>query len=198
MLETRHAARRTMALNVPQPTTRFGAAAEVMIRPLAGDARFSLRLDAATAKAVGIAAGFNLDIPFNSWSGSRDRFVARLGPNEWLLVGPDSDAEVIAGQVQDALAEQFHVLVDIGHRNVAIEVSGRKAAEVLNSGCPLDLADSAFPAGTATRTLMGKAEILLMRLDDTPSYRVECWRSFASYVHEFLLDAAREFDPSDA
>jgi sarcosine oxidase subunit gamma len=73
-------------------------------------------------------------------------------------------------------------------------VSGRHAAEVLNSGCPLDLAEAAFPAGTATRTLLGKAEIVLMRLDDGPTYRVECWRSFAQYVHGFLLEAAREFD----
>ena len=40
---------------------------------------------------------------------------------------------------------------------------------------------------------MGKAEIVLMRLDDRPTYRVECWRSFASYVHGFLTEAAREF-----
>ena len=39
----------------------------------------------------------------------------------------------------------------------------------------------------------GKAEIVLMRLDDEPTYRVECWRSFAPYVLGFLNEAAREF-----
>ena len=45
----------------------------------------------------------------------------------------------------------------------------------------------------ATRTLLGKAEIILWRLHDAPAYRVECGRSFAPYVYAFLREAAREF-----
>ena len=74
-------------------------------------------------------------------------------------------------------------------------MSGRHASDVLNSGCPLDLAKSAFPTGTATRTLLGKAEVVIVRSDDAPTYRIECWRSFAGYVSAFLTEAAREFEP---
>jgi sarcosine oxidase subunit gamma len=194
MLETKHAARRISALSKPQPIAEPYPGVGISIRPLPGEARFSLRLNEEAAKAVGEAAGFRLDIPLNSCAGAAERSAARLGPNEWLLIGPEGDAEIIPGQIEAALAGHFHTLVDIGHRNVAIEVSGRHAVEVLNSGCPLDLATAAFPAGTATRTLMGKAEIVLMRLDDGPTYRVECWRSFAQYVLGFLNEAAREFE----
>jgi sarcosine oxidase, subunit gamma len=194
MLETKHAARRIPALSKPQPIAEPYPGVGISIRPLPGEARFSLRLNEAAAKAVGEAAGFRLDIPLNSRAGVAERSAARLGPNEWLLIGPEGDAEVIPGQIEAALTGHFHTLVDVGHRNVAIEVSGRHAAEVLNSGCPLDLDASAFSTGTATRTLMGKAEVVLMRLDDAPTYRVECWRSFAQYVLGFLNEAAREFE----
>ena len=194
MLETKHAARRIPTLSKPLPIAKPHPGAGISIRSLPGEARFSLRLNEAAAKAVGEAAGFRLDIALNSRAGAAERSAARLGPNEWLLIGTEGDAEIIPGQIEAALAGHFHTLVDIGHRNVAIEVSGRHAAEVLNSGCPLDLDASAFPTGTATRTLMGKAEIVLMRLDDGPTYRVECWRSFAQYVLGFLNEAAREFE----
>jgi sarcosine oxidase subunit gamma len=195
MLETKHAVRRITALSEPQQSVRPDLVAGIAIRALPGEARFSLRLDAAAAKAVGEVAGFRLDIPINSRAGTGERSAARLGPNEWLLLTADSEADIVPGQIEAALAGTFHVLVDVGHRNVGIQVLGRHAPEVLNSGCPLDLSTAAFPTGTATRTLLGKAEIVLMRLDDAPTYRVECWRSLAPYVHEYLLEAAREFEP---
>jgi sarcosine oxidase subunit gamma len=187
MLETLKAARRigTLAAMPPHPA----------IRPLPGAARFSLRLREAEAASLGQAAGFRLDQTLNSFTAQGQRLSVRLGPDEWLLIGPEADAEVIAGEIASALGSRFHALVDIGHRNVAIEVEGPHAAETLNAGCPLDLMDAAFPTGTATRTLLGKAEIILLRLDDAPTYRLECWRSFSTYVYDFLVEAARNSKP---
>ncbi len=196
MLEISHAARRIMSLPSAQAAAGAGASESVVIRPLAAQARFSLRLHADEAASVGAAAGFRLHMPINTRAGSAELSSTRLGPNEWLLIGPDGDADLIAGGIEAALAGRFHALVDISHRNVGIQVSGPRAADVLNSGCPLDLAEAAFPTGMATRTLLGKAEIVLMRLDDGPTYQVECWRSFSTYVHDYLSEAAREFAPS--
>jgi len=72
-------------------------------------------------------------------------------------------------------------------------MSGPRAADVINSGCALDLASPVFPAGAATRTLLGKAEIILSKCDDAPTFEIECARSFAAYVRDFLLDAARQY-----
>lgn len=116
--------------------------------------------------------------------------IARLGPDEWLVLGPEGRA--LEAHWSDALAGQAHSLVDISHRQVAIEVAGLRARDVLNGGCPLDLSDEAFPPGAATRTLLGKAEIVLIRADAALSYRVECWRSFAPYVYGLLSEVARE------
>ncbi len=68
---------------------------------------------------------------------------------------------------------------------------------MINSGCPLDLSPLACAAGFATRTLLGKAEVILAKTDDLPTFEVECARSFAAYVQDFLLEAAREFRAHD-
>lgn len=133
-----------------------------------------------------------LALPINRCVTAGDRTVARLGPDEWLLTGPEADTEAMAAEIGAALAGRFHALIDVSHRNVALEVSGPGAADILNSGCPLDLHPSAFPPGSGTRTLLGKAEIVLLRPGEAPVFRVECWRSFATYVHGFLTEAARD------
>ena len=174
------------------PALDSGAATRA-IAPLPPATRFALRMTPETASEIGHVAGFQLDLPISRAS-LGPRLAARLGPNEWLLIVEDGKTEAIEAEIAAALGERFHALVDISHRNIGLSVRGAQAADILNAGCPLDLAQAAFPTGFATRTLLGKAEIVLIRADDAPTFRVECWRSFAPYVHGFLLEAARDFD----
>ena len=95
----------------------------------------------------------------------------------------------IAGE-SAALAQLPHSLVDVGHRQIALEVSGRDAPTLLAAGCPLDLEASAFPVGMCTRTMLAKAEIVLWRTG-AEVFRIEVWRSFAPYVSAFLGEAVR-------
>jgi sarcosine oxidase subunit gamma len=62
----------------------------------------------------------------------------------------------------------------------------------LNHGCPLDLAESAFPVGMCTRTILGKAPILLSR-PEPDVFHVDVWRSFAPYAWSLLDEARQEF-----
>lgn len=158
----------------------------VAIVPLGPASRHVLRIPPGAAAAVGQAGMFDLSGPVHSARGTADRFAARLGPDEWLLVAPEGAA---AGITAD-LAGRFHSLVDIGHGQAAITVGGPAAPMILNAGVPLDLHARAFPQGSATRTLLAKAEIVLVRGGE--GFRVECARSFAPYVQAFLLEAARE------
>jgi sarcosine oxidase subunit gamma len=146
------------------------------------DLRWSLRLPSPLP-----LDGFVLDLPVNRASKSGQRLAARLGPDEWLLVAPAGDAPDFS-----ALEGRHHSLVDVSHRYAAFAVEGDSAPLILAGGCPLDLHPDFFTPGSATRTLLGKAEIILWRLGETPSYRVECARSFAGYVERFL-DQERSF-----
>ena len=147
-------------------------------------ARWSLRLPAPLA-----LGGFALDMPINRASKSGQRLAARLGPDEWLLVAPAGDSPDFS-----ALEGRHHSLVDVSHRYAAFAVEGDNAPLILAAGCALDLHPDFFTAGSATRTLLGKAEIILWRVGEATSYRVECARSFATYVGRFL-DQARSCYP---
>lgn len=185
MLEVRYRTARTRPL--ARATLPAALDPGLTIRPAGAEARFSLRV----RKAAGTVAGLPLDGPINSLTGDAARWIARLGPDEWLIGTAETDGDSLAAAITADLAGTAHALVDVSHRNVGIDVSGAKAAILLNAGCPLDLGDAAFPGGSATRTLLGKAEIVLIRWPGaTPRYRVECWRSFSTYVHGFLVEAA--------
>ena len=121
-----------------------------------------------------------------------------LGPDEYLLLGCsvedlESQAAIIAA-LETALGNIPHALVDIGHRQLALEVSGAHAATILSGACPLDLDLGEFPVGMCTRTVLAKADIVLWRTrDDT--FHLEVWRSFAGYVTGLLREIAVEFYP---
>ena len=63
---------------------------------------------------------------------------------------------------------------------------------MLNAFNALDLHLDAFPVGMCTRTLFGKAEIVLWRTGEE-TFHIEVWRSFAPYLLGCLNEAAREF-----
>jgi sarcosine oxidase subunit gamma len=170
--------------------------AVVSITPLAPAARFSLRLSSEAAAQLRDVAGFPLEMPINRCVISGARCCARLGPDEWLLLVPEAENGTRAQELETQLAGRHFSLVDISHRNLSLSVAGTHAREVLNGGCPLDLHDDAFPPASATRTLLAKAEVILLRPNLERTYRIECGRSFTRYVHSFLSEIAREFSRS--
>jgi len=123
---------------------------------------------------------------------SKDRAALWLGPDEWLLLASEADADAIASQLSAALAGAHHALVDVSHRSAGILLKGPQAAALINHGCALDLAHASFPVGMCTRTLFEKAEIVLWRTEEH-TYHVEIERSFAVYVWTMLIEARREF-----
>ncbi len=127
---------------------------------------------------------------------SGPRAVLWLGPDERLMLAPESEGEAIREALERALAALPHSLVDVSHRQMALEVAGAQAAAALNVACPLDLHPSAFPAGMCTRTVFNKAEIILWRTA-AECFRLEVARSYAGYVSRLLAEAAAELASSD-
>ncbi|MEP7246401.1 MAG: sarcosine oxidase subunit gamma family protein [Gammaproteobacteria bacterium] len=114
-----------------------------------------------------------------------------LGPDEQLLLAPEPQAARLVEILHNSLATVAHSVVDISHRQTAFEIAGPSARMLLNTGCPLDLADGSFPVGMCTRTLFEKSEIVLWRTA-ADTFHVEVWRSFAPYVTGLLARGARE------
>lgn len=183
MFDAMRIARRSSAL--PRST---GGAIVVALPPAD---RVALRMQGAREETI---AGLDLGGPINSVRGAADRFAARLGPDEWLLVEREGEGQATLEALQKGLAGRHYSAVPVGHRNVAIAVRGPHAQTVLSAGLPLDISDHGFPEGMATRTLLAKAEVVLIRPPGGDHFRIECWRSFAPYVYGFLVNSAREFE----
>lgn len=166
-----------------------GSALRLAAEPVA--ARVSLRLREPGAIGwVGEALGVALPREANRSNTAGGLSALWLGPDEWLLVSTDEDGVSLSARLSAAIGATPASVVDVTHRSVTLLVSGPGAADALAAGCPLDLAVRAFPVGAATRTVLGKTEIVLQRLDDA-RFRLDVWRSFAPYVVGLLREEAR-------
>ncbi len=153
-------------------------------------ARFVLRVDpgaalAHRARSQPVATTACRSSQLGVWS------ALWLGPDEQLLIGPDGAGPAFAADIANALQGVAHSLVDVSHRQGAIEVWGPGAAAMINAGCPLDLGRGAAPEGFCSRTVFGKSEIVLWRRADD-RFQLEVWRSFLPYVANLLALAGAE------
>lgn len=160
------------------------------IRMLPETARFIFQGGAEARAVAGRAFGLPLPEAACRASVSDERAALWLGPDEHLLLAPAGEAGTIEKSIGDALAGIPHSLVDVGHRQIALSIGGPDAAERLNSGCPLDLDDSAFPVGMCTRTILAKAEVVLWRRG-AEEYHLETGRSYSGYVLGWLREAGQ-------
>jgi sarcosine oxidase subunit gamma len=165
----------SMLVRALPPATRYVLRGGLDVMGAAGQALDLTLSQAACRAATGLTSGLAA-----LW----------LGPDEQLLLGPETSD--IGAALHPVLRDLPHSLVNVSHRQTAVEVSGPQATLLLNAGCPLDLDSSAFPIGMCTRTVLAKAEIVLWRTSQDV-FHVEVWRSFADYVSRFLAEVAREF-----
>ncbi|WP_158844009.1 sarcosine oxidase subunit gamma [Saccharothrix deserti] len=110
-----------------------------------------------------------------------ERSVLWLGPEEWLVVGPDGDTFDLPGGV------------DVSANRTTIELSGPNARDVLEKGCTLDLHPRAFGAGRCAQTTLARSQVLLWQTSNAPVYRLMVRGSFAHYLADWLTDAAQEY-----
>jgi sarcosine oxidase subunit gamma len=161
------------------------------LRVLPVASRFVFRGPPPAQAAAGTA--FGVAFPTVACRAATDgsRSALWLGPDEHLLLAGEGDGSAIAADVARSLGEEAHSLVDVSHRQVALEVHGPHAEWLLASQCPLPLDLAAFPVGMCTRTVFAKVEIVLWRIG-AENFHVEVWRSFSRYVVELLSEVARE------
>ncbi|WEX89159.1 sarcosine oxidase subunit gamma [Sinorhizobium garamanticum] len=176
----------TAIRNAPLAGLRGGSPAAILT-PAAPASRISLRAEPDAVAALSAALGLTLPTRPKTSASTGKRHALWLGPDEWLVIDEDGKDLMAAA----ASSGVMHSAVDISHRNTAVIVSGPGAEVAVNSGCPQDLSLAIFPVGACSRTILGKAEIVLFRTaEDT--FRVECWRSFSPFVFGLLSEGAED------
>ena len=116
-----------------------------------------------------------------------------LGPDEWLIVTPVGEQGAMETALGAALAGQHVSVVDTTDARTMIRIHGAHARDVLMKGCPLDLHPRAFGPGQCAQTIIAKADVLIHQRDDAPTYDIYVLCSFARYLWDWLVDAAKEF-----
>jgi sarcosine oxidase subunit gamma len=126
------------------------------------------------------------------------RSVLWLGPNEWLVIGPDGDTLELVALLDDAVGEGPGSVVDVSANRDTLVLSGPNSRDLLEKGCTLDLHPRSFTAGHCAQTTFARGNILIWQTgaEDSPAglvYRLLFRASFADYFADWLTDAAAEF-----
>ena len=171
------------------PVARPADGVDIALLP--GVTRLNIRAGAAAASGIGLALGVLLPTVPCRVMAERDRAALWAGPDEWLVLAPP-DAVGTAELAAKGAGDHPVSVVDVSDATIALEVTGPRASWCLNSFCALDLDVAAFPAGACTRTLFGKAAIVLWRIG-SETFRLEVGRSFVPYVWACLEEARTEF-----
>jgi sarcosine oxidase, subunit gamma len=137
-------------------------------------ARYSLRAREAQALET------LLKVQLPKKIGTTEGGIACLGPDEWLM-------RAATGAAMPTGAGLPIAVTDISERALCLIVEGPRAAEIIMSGCPLDL--DQFAEGRATRTIYETVEMILIR-EAEDRFQIEVWRSFASWLWAALTTAA--------
>lgn len=169
--------------------TAIVTATPLSIRVAPDAARFCLRIDPAEIDAASKAFGLKLPAKIGDLAISGEKRAVCLGPDEWYLMAPLAEQDAIEAAFAGLYAQALHSLVDIGHREVGIEVEGAAALLALRSAIAFDI--EAMPVGTGCRTIFDKAQIVLIR-ETEQRFRIEVWRSFADHVWGILEAAGCE------
>lgn len=166
---------------------RHGGSATVRLTPAAPATRIALRAPSDSIDGLSQALGLQVPNRPKTSASANGRHALWLGPDEWLVI--DENGADLVGLA--ASAGVLHSAADVSHRNTAVIVSGPGAEATISGGCPQDLSLEAFPVGACSRTLFGKVELVLLRLDEE-TFRVEVWRSFSDYAFGLLSEAAED------
>ncbi len=162
--------------------------------PLPPSTRLVLQGNSAARAAAAAVWGVPLSEMACRAEASANRAALWLGPDEHLLLADEAEsAAAMFERLAAALGDLPHSLVDVSHRQLAFEIHGTHAEAILAGGCPLDLSSTRFPLDMCTRTVFGKADIVLWRRGEA-RFHIEVWRSFSDYLGGLMEEIARDYD----
>lgn len=146
--------------------------------------------DEAFSGAVREATGLDVPGVWRASLGEAGHDILWMAPDELLLLTDYAEAPALARRLEDALAGQHHLALNVSDARAVLDLSGPGTAEVLAKGAPVDLSPAAFPPGAARRTHLGGIAVVFWRRSDD-DWRIACFRSFGRHLYDWLVTAAR-------
>jgi methylglutamate dehydrogenase subunit D len=125
-----------------------------------------------------VRARFGVELPQTP---RRAEAFTWAGPRRWMVSG--------LADLRDLPA----AVTDQSDSRAIFIVRGKKARVVLAKLLPIDLHPRAFAPLDVALTLASHVNVTVCQLDDAPSYELSVFRSYASYFHHALNEAAQEF-----
>ncbi|MEM9603629.1 MAG: sarcosine oxidase subunit gamma family protein [Pseudomonadota bacterium] len=174
----------TNALNGAVSVRELPLSGKIAVRGAADDAAF----------AATLAPGDN---PLPTAVGERAEAdgvrVVCLGPDEWQVHVPLDRVDAEVTRLRDGFGTAHSAVVDVSDYFTVLELGGVATREVLAKLTPLDVSAQALPAGSTRQTRMAKCTVLLTIQSDHCA-RLQVRWSHAEYLHDYLVEAAREFN----
>lgn len=116
----------------------------------------------------------DLPMPGKSIVMGDDRVVA-VGPDEWLVIADDGDAEALCVRV----GHYGGCILQCSGNRARYRIEGDHARQLLSAGCSFDV-DNLKP-GDAISTMLARAQVIIIA-ETKSSFLVLPRRSFASYL----------------
>jgi sarcosine oxidase subunit gamma len=146
--------------------------------------------DGAEASVATVLAGRGVVVPAPSEiAGLPDFALIGTGPNQWTALSKTLPHEQLISRLAGELGECVS-LADQSDGRVVLRIAGPCAAQVLSKGVMIDLDSSVFGAGSAALTTIRDIGITLWRETDAPVFELAAFRSMASSLWVWLMDAA--------
>lgn len=172
--------------------TTFVAMPDIQMTWLSGLGFLLLQSPSESALQDALMSHTGLPLPAPQTASAREDYALLwLTPTEWLLACPASETESLQAALTRQLANSVAAVNDMSDAFAACEVSGTHTANVLMSGCTLDLHADAFPAGRCSRTGFADIPAILWNPGREPrGVRCIVDRSHARHLRDWLADAA--------
>lgn len=145
--------------------------------------------------AVAEVTGVTLPTDANTWTETNGRRAIWLGPDEWLVVAPDTPADALEAAIRHARRDDPWLSVtDVSHNATVFTLGGPAARMVLAKATPIDLHPRTFVANACAQTVLARTRaLILLAGPEPPVFEVWVRNSFAQYTADWLEDAMREY-----
>ena len=175
-----------------QSANPYGGEPGLVFSEIAHLGKINLRGDKSLRNAVKSLTGCAFPPAANKFNSAGERHVIWLSPNEFLIICEAGKDEELASSFDAVLQNQHFAVTNITDALSAFHLKGVAVRQVLAKGCSLDLHPKNFCVGDCAQSLLSHAAITILAISDN-DFIIICRTSFASYLHDWLYDAALEY-----